>query len=245
MVRSHIDKEYDLELRKVREGLLVMGGKVEEMLEASMRALVKGDAALATKTMAADKQVNKLEMDIDEACLRILARRQPLASDLRFITMALKLVVDLERMGDLCVNVCERVVELAEEEPLMPYVELLAMSDATTGMVRDALDAFVGSDVERAHGVIDRDAAVDAYYKSLFRTLLTYMMENPRNIFRATRIQSIAKYLERVADHATDVAEMVVFMVRGKDIRHGGRVKMRDAMDSKRALVDADRDEEE
>ncbi len=241
MVRAHLDREYEGELRKLREDLLLMGAKVEDMLTSSMRALARRDSKLAEKTMAVDREINRLEMEIDEACLRVLARRQPVASDLRFITMALKLVTDLERMGDLGVNICERVIELNEEEPLKPYVEVVNMAEAAQGMLRDALDAFVEGDIERAHSVIDRDSVVDAYYKSIFRELLTYMMENPRNIYRATRVQSIAKYIERMADHATNLAEMVVFMVRGKDIRHagrGGKSASRIPLESKRDLLE-------
>jgi phosphate transport system protein len=172
--------------------------------------------------MELDHQVNRLEMECDELCLRILARRQPVASDLRFIAMALKLVTDLERIGDLTVNICERVLELNQEPPLEPkYIALPAMAQAAQGMVRDALDAFVSGDVERARELmLERDNVVDAHYAHIFRELLTYMMENPRNIYRATRLQSIAKYLERVGDHATNLAEMIVFMQKGKDVRH-------------------------
>jgi len=162
--------------------------------------------------IAFDKKINQLELEIDELCMQILARRQPVASDLRFITMALKLVTDLERIGDLGVNICERVIELNAEPPLKPYVDM-----------HEALDAFVAADADRAQRVIVRDRNVDAYYTQIFRELLTYMMEDPRNIFRATRLQSIAKYLERIGDHVTNLGEMVVFMVKGKDIRHGGR----------------------
>lgn len=222
MTRIHTDREYEGELRRLREQLLLMGAKVEELVASSMRALVERDSALAERMMVFDKQINRLEMEVDDLCLRILARRQPVASDLRFLTTALKLVTDLERIGDLGVNICERVVELNTEPPLRSYGDLQKMAETALGMVRDALDAFVADDPERAQQVIDRDAGVDSNYAQIFRELLTYMMENPRNIFRATRIQSIAKYLERIGDHATNLAEMVVFMVRGKDIRHVG-----------------------
>lgn len=224
MSRAHTDREYEGELRKIREQLLLMGAKVEEMLGASMRALIERDSELAERTLETDRQINRIEVETDELCLRVLARRQPVASDLRFLTIALKLVTDLERMGDLGVNICERVLELNEEPPLKPYVDVVNMAEAAQGMLREALDAFVAADVVRAEGVIGRDGQVDAYYASIFRDLLTYMMENPRNIYRATRVQSIAKYIERIADHATNIAEMVVFMVRGKDIRHAGRL---------------------
>lgn len=243
MVRAHTDKEYEAELRRIREQLLLMGAKVEDMLEQSIRALIERDGTLANRTIDFDRQVNRLEIEIDDLCLRVLARRQPVASDLRFLTMALKVVTDLERVGDLAVNICERTLELNEQPPLKPYVEITSMSNAAQSMLREALDAFVAGDADRAQNVCARDTDVDAYYATIFRELITYMMENPRNIFVATRIQSIAKYIERIADHATNVAEMVVFMVRGKDIRHAGKLERRSKpptlkeMESKRALV--------
>jgi phosphate transport system protein len=227
MPRLHTDREYEGELSRLREMLLMMGAKVEEMLRQAMKALVTRDTALAEKTLEIDRQINRLEIEVDELCLRVLARRQPVASDLRFLTMALKVVTDLERMGDLGVNICERVVELNEEPPLESYLQVVNMADAAQEMLREALDAFVAGDADRAQTIVQRDSKVDAYYATIFRELLTYMMENPRNIFRATRVQSIAKYLERIADHATNVAEMVVFMVRGKDIRHAGKLERR------------------
>jgi protein-tyrosine-phosphatase len=136
----------------------------------------------------------------------------------------MKMVTDLERIGDLGVNICERVIELNTEPPLKPYLDVPKMADVAQGMVRDALDAFVRRDADRAQQVIERDRTVDVYYGQIFRELLTYMMEDVRNIYRATRVQSIAKYLERIGDHATNLAEMVVFMVKGKDIRHLGRL---------------------
>jgi phosphate transport system protein len=231
MRKLHTGREYEADLQKVREDLLLMGARVEEMIARSMEALTQRDTKLAEQTMLIDRTINRIEMEIDENCLVILARRQPVASDLRFITTALKLVTDLERMGDLGVNICERVIELNEEEPLKPYVDLVNMAEMAQGMLRDGLDAFVSGDLDRAHAMIARDSEVDAYYSSIFRELLTYMMENPRNIYRATRVQSIAKYIERFADHATNVAELVVFMVRGKDIRHAGDLRAKDDRD--------------
>jgi phosphate transport system protein len=222
MRREHTDREYENELAKLREQVLLMGARVEEMIEKSVQALETRDTELARKMIDYDRQINRLEVEIDEHCLRILARRQPVASDLRFLTIALKLVTDLERIGDLGVNICERVLELNEEPSLKPYAGVKIMSDTVQGMVRDALDAFVQADADRAQQVLDRDKVVDELYADTFRQLLTYMMEDPRNIYRATRVQSIAKYLERIGDHATNLAEMVVFMVKGKDIRHLG-----------------------
>jgi phosphate transport system protein len=221
--REHTNREYEQELRRLREQLLLMGAKVEEIIRGSVRALTERDTALAEQMITFDKKINQLELEIDEHCMQILARRQPVASDLRFITMALKLVVDLERIGDLGVNISERVIELNAEPPLKPYVDTPNMAREVQEMLHEALDAFVAADADRAQRVIVRDRNVDAYYTQIFRELLTYMMEDPRNIFRATRLQSIAKYLERIGDHVTNLGEMVVFMVKGKDIRHGGR----------------------
>ncbi len=219
-MKSHTDLQYEAELRALRDRLILMGAKCEEMLASAMKALIARDSELAERTMDRDREINRLEVEIDERCLRILARRQPVASDLRFITTALKFVTDLERIGDAAVNICERVKELNEEPPLKPYQNLSDMAEATQAMLREALDAFVENDSDRAQAVIERDSTVDAYYAQIFRELLTYMMENPRNIYRATRAQSIAKYLERIADHTTNLAELIVFMLRGKDIRH-------------------------
>jgi len=215
--REHTNREYEGELRRLREQLLLMGAKVEDIINGSIRALLDRDSALAEQMIAADRKVNQLEVDIDELCMQVLARRQPVASDLRFLTTALKLVTDLERIGDLGVNICERVLELNGEPPLKPYVDLPNMAREAQEMLHEGLDAFVAADVER-------DRNVDAYYTQIFRELLTYMMEDPRNIFRATRLQSIAKYLERIGDHATNLGELVVFMVKGKDIRHVGKL---------------------
>jgi len=226
--REHTNREYEQELRRLREQLLLMGAKVEELIRGSIRALVERETALAEQMIAFDKKINQLELEIDELCMQVLARRQPVASDLRFITMALKLVTDLERIGDLGVNICERVVELNAEPPLKPYVDLPNMAREVQEMLHEALDAFVAADADRAQRVIVRDRNIDAYYMQIFRELLTYMMEDPRNIFRATRLQSIAKYLERIGDHVTNLGEMVVFMVKGKDIRHGGRQDSQD-----------------
>jgi phosphate transport system protein len=224
----HTDREYEQQLVSLREQILLMGANVEQMIASAIRALTERNSALAKQVIDGDRRVDLLEVDADHLCLTILARRQPVASDLRFLTTALKIVTDLERIGDLGVNISERVLELNAEPPLKPYVDLPKMGEAVQGMVREALDAFVAGDAARAKAVIGRDETVDAYYAQIFRELLTYMMEDPRNIYRATRVQSIAKYLERVGDHACNLAEMVVFMVGGKDIRHGAASESKD-----------------
>jgi phosphate transport system protein len=218
--KQHTDREYEAELAEVRTRLVRMGTLVENMIEAAMRALTDRDSDLAQRTYDADDEVNRLEVEIDDLCLRILARRQPVASDLRFIASALKLVTDLERIGDLVANICDRVVELDEEPPMRPYGSLQLMASATVGMVQDALAAFVAKDAKRAKELLERDRVVDDYYRQLFGELIADMMADGKNVYRATRLQSIAKYLERIADHATNIAERVVFLVEGKDIRH-------------------------
>jgi phosphate transport system protein len=220
MELRHTDREYESELRSLRENVLLMGARTEDLLKHAMHAFTERDTDLARQTMRSDRQIDQLELDIDELCLRILARRQPVASDLRFITTSLKLVTDLERIGDLGVNVCERVVELAEEPPLGVTTSITRIADAARSMLHDALDAFVAGDAAKAEQVIERDAAVDANYAQLFPELVQVMMKDPASVQRATSLQSIGKYLERVADHSTNIAEMVVFMVRGKDVRH-------------------------
>jgi phosphate transport system protein len=228
MARGHTSHEYEAELQRLRDRILLMGRKVEEIIKGSMRALVERDSTLAQRMIQADRRINQLELSIDQMCLAILARRQPVASDLRFITIAMKLVTDLERIGDLAVNLSERVIELNAEPPLKPYVDLPRMATEVEEMVHAALESFVTGDAEGAEAVIKRDAVVDAYYAQIFRELLTYMMEDAKNIFRATRLQSIAKYLERIGDHATNLGEMVIFNVRGKDVRHTGNLAAED-----------------
>jgi phosphate transport system protein len=171
-----------------------------------------------------DSEIDRLEMDIDELCVRVLARRQPVASDLRFITTTLKIVTDLERMGDLSVNVCERVLDL-DADTLKPVrASLVLMGQVVSDMQHEALDAFIQGDAARAERMIQRDAIVDATYAKIFPELLGHMMQDPTSVSTAQRLQSIAKYLERLADHATNLGEMVVFMVKGEDTRHAGKV---------------------
>ena len=219
-LQKHTDREYEAELETLKEKLLLMGARTEELISQAMRAFAERDADSAKLTMRIDRQVDQLELDIDQLCLKILARRQPVASDLRLITTTMKLVTDLERIGDLGVNVCERVIELSAEPPLPATQSVTRIAEAALAMLHDALDAFVAGNTELAEEVIERDGQVDSYYAQLFPELLQLMMKDSGSVFRATRLQSIAKYLERIADHATNIAEMVVFMVRGKDVRH-------------------------
>jgi phosphate transport system protein len=225
----HTSKIYDQELRNLRDKILLMGSLVEEMIGKGEAALRTRDTPLAQTTMRSDRRINRLECEVDELCMRILATRQPVASDLRFITTALKIVTDLERIGDLCVNICERVIELNEEPPLQPVADLTSLADEAIALVHDALDALVARDVEKARALLGRDAVIDDHYAQIFRGVLDVMAKDPAAIYRATRVQSIAKYLERIADHATNIAETVVFLVKGTDIRHRNRHPESDA----------------
>lgn len=220
MPMTHTDRVYDKELQELRDQLLAMGGRVEAQLAASVRAVVERDPALAEQVKQSDAEVNRLEVQIDDACRRILALRQPAASDLRFIATALKIVVDLERMGDLAVNIADRAIDLAQAPQLRPFHDLEALADLTQAQLRKALDAFVRGDVARAEEVIAGDDLLDALYLKIFNELLAWMMEDSRVIRRATSMMFAAKHLERFGDHCTNLAEMVVYMVRGTDVRH-------------------------
>jgi phosphate transport system protein len=216
----HTDKAYEAELKALRDRLLAMGGLVEQAIAASVRAISERDSALAEQVKVRDREINLMEVEIDGMCRRVLALRQPAASDLRFITTALKIVVDLERMGDLAVNVAERALDLNQAPPLGPLHELSKIADLAEAQLKKALDAFVTGDLEKAEEVMGGDELIDALYLKIFNDMLARMMEDSRNIRRATAIMFAAKHLERFGDHATNLAEMVVYMVRGKDIRH-------------------------
>ena len=220
MSDTHTIKQFEEELRLIKEKVLRLGGLVEEGIANSIKALVERDTQLAERTIENDHVVNGLEVEIDELCLKVLALRQPAASDLRLITTAVKIITDLERIGDMAVNVCERVLELNEEAPLKPYIDVPRMAEAAQRMLKESLDAFVNGDTDLATKVLVEDDFVDDLNRQIFRELLTFMMEDPNTISRAMKILFISKYLERIADHATNIAEMVVFMVKGKVIRH-------------------------
>jgi phosphate transport system protein len=220
MERVHYSSQYDAELNEIREKILIMGGKVELMIANSLKALLERDSALAESVKRMDHEVNGMEVAIDERCLQVLATRQPAARDLRFLTLALKIVTDLERIGDQCRNIASRVMELNQEPPLKPYIDLPRMAEAAARMVKESLDAFVRGDDELALKVCRDDQFVDDLNEQIQRELITFMMGDPSTITRAIRVNYLAKCLERIGDHATNIAEMVIFMVKGKDIRH-------------------------
>lgn len=217
---GHIYKSFDKELKDLKEKLLFEGALVEKAIKNAIKALLDRDSNLAEKVIADDDVINAKEVEVDEFCLKLLALRQPAARDLRFITTAIKINYDLERIGDMAVNMCERVLELNEEPQLKPYIDLPKMAETVQMMVKESLDAFVKEDVELALKVTRDDETVDCLHDQIFRELLTFMMQDMKNISRATRLLFISKYLERMADHAVNIAELVIFMVEGKIIRH-------------------------
>ncbi|MBP6941034.1 MAG: phosphate signaling complex protein PhoU [Syntrophorhabdaceae bacterium] len=220
MLEGHIYKAFDLELKELKEKLLYEGGLVEKAIQNAIRSLLERDSDRAKGVIDNDDIVNSIEIEVDELCLKLLALRQPAARDLRFITTAIKINYDLERIGDMAVNICERVQELNQEPQLKPYIDLPKMAEIVQIMVKESLDAFVREDVQLALKVTRDDEQVDQLLDQIFRELLTYMMQDMRTISRATRLLFISKYLERMADHAVNIAELVIFMVEGKIIRH-------------------------
>lgn len=217
---AHTDRQYEVELSDLRQRVLEMGGLVEKQIADAIVSLTTRDRALAEATIRRDHAVNRLDVEIDELCIRLLALRQPAARDLRFITTALKITTDLERIGDRAASISERALELSEEPALKPYIDLPRMAEISSAMLHRSLDAFVREDTELALEVCRSDDEVDKLNGQIFRELLSFMIEDPRSITRAMRVLFISKYLERIADHATNIAEMVIFMVKGKSIRH-------------------------
>ena len=215
-MQRHIDQE----LADLKSQILRMGGLVESQIEGSIKALVDRDVDLASRIIERDTLVNTMDVEIDENCMRLLALQAPAARDLRFVTTAMKISTELERMSDISENISERVIELNEEPQLKPYIDIPRMANWTMQMVRESLDAFVRSDSTQARKVCADDDFVDNLTHQLFRELLSFMIENPGTITRAIRLTFIGKSLERIADHATNIAELVIYMVEGKIIRH-------------------------
>ena len=222
-----MERHFEQELGRVRQHLLEMGGRTEEMIGQANQALVERDSELCEQVIQADHKVDRLELDIDEACYSIMVRHQPTAGDLRFLIAVMKIVTDLERIGDSTVNICQSVRQLNEHPPLKPYVDLPRMSKLVAAMVRDSLDAFVRRDARQATAVCRADDEVDALYKQLFRELLTVMIEDPPTTTRALHLLLVARNLERIADHATNIAEDVIYYVEGRDIRHSAERRHR------------------
>jgi phosphate transport system protein len=216
MERHH----FEAELQALRNQLLTMGGLVEERVHRAVHALVHRAEEEAQRVIATDKEINDLQIDVDNRCLKLLATQTPLAVDLRLITSAMKINADLERVGDQAVNIAESVLVLIPQPPLKPLIDIPRMATIAEKMIRDALDAFVEKDAELARDVLRRDDEVDELKDQVFRELLTYMMADPGTIQRALSLILISRNLERIADHATNIAEDVIFITEARDVRH-------------------------
>jgi phosphate transport system protein len=216
MERHHFEDE----LQALKNRLLAMGALVEDRVHRAVRSLIDRRMEEADEVIASDQEVNELHIELDDRCLKLLATQTPLASDLRLITSAMKINSDLERIGDQAVNIAENVIKLLPQPPLKPLIDIPRMAEIAQQMTRDALDSFVKRDVSLARDVLRRDDEVDNLKDQVFRELLTYMMADPGTIQRALALILISRNLERVADHATNIAEDVIFLVEAKDVRH-------------------------
>jgi phosphate transport system protein len=220
---EHTSHQFEAELEAIRSHVLAMGGLVERQIEDALHAIIEADSARAEETLAREKQVNSMEISVDDEATRILVRRQPAASDLRMVLVLTKTVRDLERIGDEAKKIAKLAVKLTEEGPSpRGYHELRHIGAAVREMLHDSLDALARLDVATALGVVRRDKVVDQEYKSATRELVTYMMEDPRSISRVINVMWALRALERIGDHARNISEYVFFLVKGKDLRHEG-----------------------
>jgi phosphate transport system protein len=219
------ETQFQKELERLKEQLLKMAALVEEAIRGSVQSLVKRDTSLAQNVFDGEDRINRMENEIEDMCLKLLALRQPMAVDLRFITSALKIVTDLERMGDQAVNIAERAVSLNQEPQLKPYIDIPRMAEIVQSMVRDVLDSFVKRDSKLARSVCARDDLVDGLNQQVFRELLTFMISEPATIQRAVHLMIVCRCLERIADHATNIAEDVILVVDARVIKHHAEEK--------------------
>ena len=219
---ERIQRNFQERLDLLSEKILRLGGLVEQAIGRSVRALVERNSELAREVIQDDSEVDRLELEIDELCMELLALQQPMARDLRFIATAMKITPDLERIGDHATNISERALEINNEPPLAPLIDISAMAHRAQEMVRGALDALVRRDADAARAVIAMDDELDARMVQVFRALLSYMIEDPGTISRALRLSFVAKYFERIGDQATNVCEQIVYMIDAQVIKHAG-----------------------
>jgi phosphate transport system protein len=217
-----VESQFDRDLAGLTKEILLLGSLCEEAIDGALTSLTQRDSDAARAVIAGDERLDQQELLIDQLCIDLLALHQPVASDLRFITAALKITPDIERMGDLAVNISERAIELNEQPLLKPLIDIPRMAGLAVEMLRGCLDAFVKHDAQAAREIILKDDEVDRLMEQVFRELLSYMIEDPTTISRAIRLTFVAKYLERIADGCTNICEMVVYMAEGRIIRHGG-----------------------
>jgi phosphate transport system protein len=218
--KRHTSTHYERELQEIKNGLIYLGALTEKAIQSAMKSLLERDSDLAREVIADDDQIDTIDTEMEDKCIRLLALRQPAARDLRFITTAIKINGHLERIGDMAVNIAQKAIILNEEPQLKPYIDLPRMADITGGMIKESLDALVNEDTGLADRVRTAEYTVDGLNEQIFRELLTFMMEDPKTIHRALLIMQISKNLERIADHAKGIADMVIYMVTGKSVRH-------------------------
>ncbi len=216
---------FDSELENFRSNLIRMGETSIRQVHDAVKALVEGDVALADRVIAADDEIDNFEIQIDEEAMRYMNLRAPIATELRLVIVGMKASHDLERVGDECTTIAKRAVRLAALPPLKPYIDIPRMADIAIEMLRDALDCFLNGDTDKALAVVRRDSEVDAINKQLYRELSSYMIENPATTSRALELMFISKSLERIADHACNIAEEMVFLAKAQDIRHREELK--------------------
>jgi phosphate transport system protein len=219
--KRHTSTHYERELQSIKEGLVYQGTLIEKAIEGATNALLNRDTELARRVICEDNEIDRLDVEIEEKCIRVLALRQPAARDLRFITTAIKINGHLERIGDMAVNIAEKAIILNDEPQMKPYIDIPRMAEIARVMIRESLDGLVHENVDLANKVRMEDQTIDDLNDQIFRELLTYMMEDVRTIHRALIISQVSKSLERIADHAVGIADMVVYMVTGKSVRHG------------------------
>jgi len=215
-----LERPFDEELKLLKEKLLDMASRAEEQIGLAIRGLKDREEKLACEVLEKEEAINRLDIEIDDMAMRLLALRQPMATDLRFITSAMKIGSDLERIGDLAVNIAERTLELLKFPQLKPLIDIPRMAEMAQEMVRDALNAFINGDAVLAKQVCERDDQVDKLNIQIFRDLLTFMMADAATIPRAVDLILVGRHLERIADHATNIGEDVIYMVQGKTIKH-------------------------
>lgn len=218
--RKHTSSHYEMELQEIKNGLIYLGALTEKAIQMAMQSLTERNTDLARKVIQNDDEIDKMDTEIEERCIKILALRQPAAIDLRFITTAVKITGHLERIGDMAVNIAEKAILLNEEPKLKPYIDLPRMSGLVEEMIKNALDSMIKGDLQIAEKVRETEQVVDDINEQIFRELLTFMMEDSKSIHRALLIMHVSKNLERIADHAKGIADMVTYMVTGENVRH-------------------------
>jgi phosphate transport system protein len=218
--RKHTSLHYEKELQVLKDGLIYLGALTERAIQAAMKSLLQRDSDIARNVITADKEIDKLDAELEERCIRILALRQPAAIDLRFITTAIKINGHLERIGDMAVNIAEKAILLNREPQLKPYIDLPRMAGLVGEMIKSSLDALIREDLAQAEAVRQQEIIVDKLNEQIFSELLTFMMEDAKTIHRAILIMQISKNLERIADHVKGIADMVIYLVTGESVRH-------------------------